>query len=94
MTVEAHVRYDYRRHVDEQFPPGSLVEWNNATMRYEDIWRPLDACPGEVMLVLQTTMNGSPFPIDPGSPGGFPSCEVLQGDKRRWVAAMYLHRVE
>lgn len=94
MTVEAHVRYDYKRHVDEQFPTGSLVVWNNATIKHEDMWCALDACRGESMLVLQTTMHGYPYPGPPDTNSGFPSCEVLQGGKRRWVAAMYLHRVE
>ena len=93
MTAEVHSEYDYTRHVGEQFPPGSLVEWNNVTVKYEDVRHALDACPGEIMLVLQTTMHGTPYPIEPGSHSGFPSCEVLQGDKRRWVGAMYLHRV-
>ena len=88
-----HNRYDYTSHVDEQFPPGSLVEWNSLEMKFEDTWHALDACRGEFMLVLQTTMHGYPYPAEPGTSAGFPSCEVLQGGKRRWVAAMYLHKV-
>jgi len=84
--MRPYKNYDHQRHVDEQNPPGSLVEWD---LDPDDdmYWHGLKATHGETMLVLQTNNEWVP-PTSPGS--SFPACEVLQGGERRWVAAMYL----
>jgi len=81
--------YDYNRPIEQQFPVGSLVVWS-LDPNDELYHRSLKAKPGDVMLVLNadSEWRGS------GEIGHFPACEVLQGDQRRWVAAMYLRRVE
>lgn len=89
MAMVSHQNYDHLLHVDEQNPPGSLVEWD---LDPDDhlYWRSLKARHGESMIVLQTDNEWQPNDPDHGK---FPACEVLQAGNRRWVAAMYLRRV-
>jgi hypothetical protein len=82
--------YDYNRPIEQQFPVGSLVAWG-LDPNDELYWRSLKAKPGEVMLVLNADSEWRG--AFTSSTGHFPACEVLQGDQRRWVAAMYLLRV-
>lgn len=92
MVMRSHNNYDHHRHVDEQNPPGSLVEWD---LDPDDdlYWRGLKARRGETMLVLQTDNEWAPHDASgSGKFRKFPACEVLQGAGRRWVAAMYLRR--
>lgn len=83
--MRPYKNYDHQRHVDEQNPPGSLVEWD-LDPDDDRYWRNLRAHRGESMLVLQTDNDWVPH----GTAAKFPACEVLQGGERRWVAAMYL----
>jgi hypothetical protein len=81
--------YDYNRPIEQQFPVGSLVIWN---LDPNDglIHRSLKAKPDDMMLVINADSEFG----DWSSNCHFPACEVLQGDQRRWVAAIYLRRVE
>ena len=84
------ISYDPDRHVDEQLPTGSLVEWD-MDPEVELYWRALQADPSDRMLVIQTDNEWNP---DGKPDGSYPACKILQGGKLRWAAAMYLRRVE